>query len=450
MANEKQPKKRSFAGIIILIIFLLLLGGVGYLYYTAVKAPLELDDPYAMAAAAPMSAEERFTFSADGTAQIKMNKADFWNLVLTHAGDDFMDQLNQELSAYDLSLSGCAIRMSEEGVRLDLELYYKEIRLVAQLPCDLQFSGQHILLKPTNLKVGVISLPVKALLSAAKVEYDVILPVITEVTEVRFAQDAILLTGPVEEDIRSLIPSEEKIRKCAVFSQSQQTLADTLQTEDGVHKILTHLEKNPADIEKLYQNLFVLAEPDVTEAYLEDRMGLTERFLPGVDFDATAQPQAELIEEMNAKVLELEKFFTELVGDYNEKNFKLSGGQFIKKRKAFSAAQYGAGKYDALFELLDPESMFLILVDAQDGHIRKTSSFYRMADEKQEFTQPVDFNKTYILGLVFRSIDGEPYLMYESEIQGSNTYSRKIKLVPLTEEEASALQVEGKFGVWVG
>lgn len=454
MANEKQPKKRSRAGVVILIIFLLILlilaGGAGYLYYTAVKAPMEPDDPHALAAAAPMSAAERFTFSADGTAQIKFSKADFWNMVVTHAGGDFMDQLNEELSAYGLSVSGCAIQIGEEGIRLDLELYYKETRLVAQLPCDLKFTGQHISLKPTDLKVGVISLPVKALLSAAKLEYDMILPVITEVTEIQTAENVILLTGPVEDDIRSLIPDEEKLLQCSAYSPSQQMLSEVLLEEDGIHKIMTHLEQNPADIEALYQNLFILAEPKVTEKYLEERQGLTERFLPGADFDAAAQAQSDLNDDLFVKSTMLETFFTKLVGDYNEKNFKLSGGQFIKKKKAFTAVQYAAGKHDDLFENLNPEAMFLILVDAQDGHIRKTSSFNRMADEKQEFTQPVDFSKTYILGLVFRDIGGDPFLMYESEIQGSNTYSRKIKLVPLTEEEVSALQVEGKFGVWVG
>ena len=455
MATEKQPKKRSRAGVVILVIFLLILlmlaGGAGYLYYSVVKAPLEPDDPHALAAAAPMSAAERFEFSAaEGTAQIKFSKADFWNMVVTHAGDDFMDKLNEELSAYGLSLSGCAIDTSEEGVRLDMELYYKETRLVVRMPCDLKFTGQHISLKPTELKVGPISLTLKALLSTAKVEYDVILPVITEVTGIHFTRDAVLLTGPVEEDIRSLIPGEEKLLQCSAYSSSQQMLAEVLLEENGIYRILTHLEKNPADIEALYQNLFILAEPEVTEQYLEDRQGLTERFLPGTDFDAAAQAQSDLNDDLFVKSAMLENFFTELVGNYNDKNFKLSGGQFIKKKKVFNAAQYGAGKHDALFENLDPETMFLILVDAQDGHIRKTSSFYRMADEKQEFTQPVDFNKTYILGLVFRSIDGEPYLMYESEIQGTNTYSRKIKLVPLTEEEVSALQVEGKFGVWIG
>lgn len=47
---EKQPKRRSRAGIVLLILLLLLIGTAGFLYYNAVKAPLDLDDPQQMAA----------------------------------------------------------------------------------------------------------------------------------------------------------------------------------------------------------------------------------------------------------------------------------------------------------------------------------------------------------------------------------------------------------------
>lgn len=73
-----------------------------------------------------------------------------------------------------------------------------------------------------------------------------------------------------------------------------------------------------------------------------------------------------------------------------------------------------------------------------------------MADENQQFTQPVDFNKTYILGCVLRSVDGDPFLLYDKEIHEGTHYVRSITLRPLTEDDAAALQVPGKFGVWTG
>lgn len=214
--TEKRPGGCLLPMIVLLIILLLLGGTIGYLYYSVVKAPLELDDPQKMAASAPMSPEERFTFSADGTVQVRVDKADLWSVILAHAGNDFLDIINQEISAYGLSVSGCAIHLDEEGVRLDLEVYYKQTRLV----------------------------------------------------------------------------------------------------------------------------------------------------------------------------------------------------------------------------------------DAENGFIRKTSSLYRMVDAYQQYTREVDMNKTYILGLVFRGVNGEPFLMYEKEIQENNTYYREIVLHSLTEEEAAQLQVPDKFGVW--
>lgn len=449
--SEKQPKRRSHAGIVLLILLLLLIGAAGFLYYSVVKAPLALDDPQQMAASTPMSAGERFRFfSADRTVQVRMDAADLWSLILAHTGTDFQDIINAELSSYSLSLSGCAIHMDEDGLRLDLELFYRDIRLVAKVPCALEVSGRHITLTPTAVKLGAIPLPVGGLLSSLKLEYDLSLPVISEVTQISFIQDALLLTGPMEQDIRSLVPVNEKLYHTAVFCESLQPLADSLQSQAGFAALLDHLEQDPGSVEALYRELFTLAKPEDTTAYLDSRFGLTQRFFPGIDFSATAAKQTALTEQLTSLSRSLEQFFTDLVNDYNDKKFRLSDGEFLQKGKPFHAAEFGAGKYDALFELLDPDSFFLILVDVEDGFIRKTSSFYRMADENQQFTQSVDYNKTYILGCVLRSVDGDPFLLYEAEIRDDSSYVRSITLCPLTEEDVGALQVPGKFGVWTG
>ncbi len=446
--SENQSKPRSKGGIVVIILLLFLIAGAGWLYYSIAKAPLDLDDPQALAASAPMDVEERFRFTGDGSVQVKLDKADIWSLILAHTGEDLLDVLNQELSDYGLSVSGCAIRLGEAGLRLDLELYYGENRLVIKVPCDLQISGRTLLLQPTGVKLGIISLPVGSLLSKVKLEYDLDLPVISDVKQLHFLPDSICLTGSVMLDIRNQVSMDEKLCQAAVFSETFRSLANALQTQAGIDKILAHLEQNPGSVEELYRQLFILAGDKYTSAYLESRHGMTQRFLPGIDFSGLEEEQTAFDQELREKNLVLEQFFTNLVNDYNDKKFTLSDGTFILNWKPFDVVTYAAGKYDSLLEILNPESMFLILVDAEDGFIRKTSSFYRMADGNQQFTQEVDYNRTYILGCVLRSVDGEPFLMYESEVQNNNTYSRIIKLLPITEETVSQLQQAGKFGVW--
>ena len=67
---------------------------------------------------------------------------------------------------------------------------------------------------------------------------------------------------------------------------------------------------------------------------------------------------------------------------------------------------------------------------------------------KQAFTRSVDLEKSYVLGMLMDSVDGEPYLMYETEYSDNGLYHRAITQVKLTEEEAKALQIPGKIGVW--
>jgi len=446
---EKKPKKRSRAGIVVLILLLLLAGTVGYLYYSAVKAPLKLDDPQKLAASAPMSAAERFQFSAaDGTAQVKLDKTDLWNMILTHAGDDFLEKINQEVSSYGLTVSGCAIVLEQEQLRLDLELFYREIRLVAKVPCDLDISDGQILVRPTGLKIGVLPLPVGGLLSGVELEYDHRLPVLAEVTGVSVVPGSVLVSGLMEQDVRSLLPLGEELDQAVVFCKTMQPLVDALREETGFSNIMAYLEQHPGSVEALYRELFTLTQAEVAETYLEDRYGLTERFLPGIDFDAVAEEQKVQYKELNVLYITLKKFFTNAVNEYNEKRLSISDGQFIYEKEPFRAALFEYRKYGSVFEVLDPEPVFLIVVDARDGFIRKTSSFYRMVDENQQFTREVDLNKTYILGCVIRSVDGEPYLLYETELTVNDLYVRQITLQALTEDEVAALQEPGKIGVW--
>ncbi len=449
--TEKQPKRRSRVGLVLLIILLLLAGTVGFIYYSASKAPVAVDDPRQMADLKPMGAQERFRFfAADQSVQMKVGSADIWNFVLTHAGEDFLNIINEELSAYSLSVSGCGIQLDEKGPQLNLELFYEDIRVVAKVPCALEASGQHFTLRPAGIKVGVIPLPVSDLLSSVKIEFDLQLPVISSVTGISYENNAILINGTMKEDLRSLISPEQTMYRIALFNDSLQPLAEAVATEDGYAVLLSHLEQNPGDVESLYREMFVLAGSKLTDAYLDDRMDLTQRVLPGIDFSSLEAARTELSQQMDPRNAILDRFFTSVVSDYNGKVFKLSDGEFLKKLKPFHATNYGTGSYDEMFAVLNPDDFFLVLVDVEDGFIRKTPSFDRLADENQQFTQPVDFNKTYILGCVFRSVDGSPYLLYETETNVDNADYRNLTLQPLSEAEVSALQVPGKFGVWTG
>ena len=375
--SEQKSKKRGRGGIVALVILLILAGAVGYLYYTIAKAPFQPDDPKKLAASAPMDVQDRFRFSAaDGTAQVRLDKADLWTLILSNAGDDFLGKINRELSSYNVKVSGCAINLDEAGLRLDLELQYKDFRLLAQVPCQTSISNRHLKLTPTGVKLGVLPLPVGGLLSNVELEFDVTLPVIAEVTAVGYELGAVILVGPMEADVRALIPQSRNLYMDAVFAGELWPLAEALHTQAGYDLMLAGLEKNPGQVEDLYRKLFVLADPKDTDAYLESRMGLTERFFPAIDFSGVKTEQAELEAQQTVLARSLEQFFTKAVNDYNEKQFRLSDGKFLYKKKPFQAAQYGGAEFEPLFQLLDPESVFLVLVDAENGFIRKSFNLF--------------------------------------------------------------------------
>ena len=447
--TAKTRKKRSPVGIIFLVVLLILAGAAGYLYYTIVKAPLTLDDPEKMAASRPMDAQDRFAIVAeDKSVQVKLEAADFWTVILSQSEADVLEVLNRELSGYDLSVSGCAIAIDEAGLRLDLELFYQEIRLVARIPCNLEFTGNKITMTPAGVTLGQIPLPVEDMLPDIKLEFKVDVPVVDQVTDVSYVSGAVVLEGSVKEGIQEVIPSEDQIYRAVLFDTNMKSIADELFTDAGFSALTEKLQKNPGNVEDLYRQLFLLAGVEETAAYVESSCGLTQRFFPGIDLEVLNQDQLNQTEFIREQTLTLEKFFNKLVNEYNDKKFTLSKGQFTLKGKEFHAAKYGSGDFDSLFAYLNPEEVFLVLVNTEDSFIRNTSSFYRMAKEGLEFTKEVDYNKTYILGCVLRSVEGKPFLMYEKHIDREGGYSRGVKLIPLTEEQVSQMHQPDKIGVW--
>ena len=450
--NEKKSGRRSGA-VIVLVILLLIFGSIGYLAYSAVMAPLKLDDPQAMAASAPMSVGERFRFSAaDGTAQVKLDKADLWSFILDHEGDDFLDHINDELSSYALSVSGCGIQLNEKMLRVDLEVFYKNVRLVVKVPCDLEINDGHMVLKPTGVKLGVIPLPVSELLSDVKQEYDIVLPVVDDVSLNGFVKDGILVTGSVDQDIHNMVVMDETFERVILFSESMQNIVNLVKGEENWDHILRSFEEDPASAEAFYRGIFSLSDEIKRKEYLEDRDVLTQRFFPGLDLAGIKEARNDLIKELGEDIALLKEFFTDLFDDYNDKKFTLADGEFLLDGQPFHAGAYSEGKYGGLFEKLNPDPVFLVLVDAEDGYLRNTDPLKRMVDKKQQFTREVDLNKPYVLGCVIFADNGDAFLVYDADmhLEFMNAYIRSTILQPLTQEEVAALQVPGQFGVWAG
>ena len=454
MANNETKEKKSGCGsclLILLVFVLLIVGVVGFLAYTIVMGPLKLDDPKAMAASEPMSVGERFRFNAaDGTAQVKLDKGDIWSFILEHAGDDFLDAINDEISSYSLNVSGCGIQLDEDELQLNLEVFYQEkIRLVVKAPCDLEIKNGHIVMKPTGIKLGLIPLPVDSLLSGVEVEEDMVLPVIDDVNLAGFTKDAILVTGKVDQNIQDMVAMDETFDRVTLFSESLQNIVRLMDNEEEWKNILRSFEADPASAEVFYRGIFSLSDELKRKEYLEDMDGLTLRIFPGLDLVGVKESRNDLIKELGDEFALLKDFFTDLFDDYNDKKFTLADGVFLLEDQPFHAGLYSDGKYGGLFEKLNPDEVFLVLVDTADGYNRFTDPLKKITDKKQLFTQKVDFNKVYILGCVIFAENGDAFLVYDAEVHVEGKYYlRSTTLNPLTPEEVAALQVEGQFGVW--
>lgn len=456
-----QPKKapRSTArkaGIVFLVILLILAGCFAALYFTITTDDVIIDDPAAVAIQTPMDASSRFVFdAASETAQICMDKSDLWWLLLPEVEDDLLENANRELEPYQLRLTGYGLNITEDGIFVDLEAMFKSVRLPVHILTAPDFDAAGFSLTLAEAKLGPFTLPAESLLSAVDLRMDVDWPVITDVTDVTYRQDAVVLTGTVTQELFSCVQKACQTNAIGWFSTNLQETFRIAGTADGFREVLPGLEADPGSVETLYHDLFVMALVQELEEYMTATRNLPQRFFPGIDFDALERESDSLRSQWVYYDVMVDKLVTQVSQDFNDRRFSIKNGEFYLKKSIFNPLNYFTGEDDQkmhqLFNLIDPEKFQLILVGSVNGYAADSPALNKVCDKKQELTQELNRKSAYPVGCVFQGINEEYFLRYESmKISGSgNQTSKWLKTVPLTETEYHSLVQEGKIGVWI-
>ena len=456
-----QPKKASHPvlrciGIILLILVLIIGGSLGFLYYTCKTDTVTVDNPAALAAQAPMPASRRFVFDAAGeTAQITLEKSDLWWLLLPEMGENFLEDVNKELERYQLRVTGYGFNITDKGIIVDLEAMYQSIRLPVHILTALDFDASGFSLSLTKASLGPFRLPVADLLRSINAQVDVDWPVITDVTDTQYRQDAVLLTGTLTQDMFSCVQQACQNDAIGWFSTSHQDILRTAEADDGFRELLPGLEQDPGSIETLYHDLFIMAQVSEYEDYMTATRNLPYRFFPGIDHDGWEEENDAFRAKWVYYNVVVDKLVTQVSHDFNNRRFSLKNGAFYLKKSPFDVLSYftddTAQKIQQLFNIIDREKFHLVLVGSIDGYDVDSPVLNKVCDKKQQLTQDLDRKEAYPVGCVFQGLNGEYFLRYESmKISGSgNQVSKWLKTVPLSEAEYTALVQEGKIGVWI-
>lgn len=455
------PKKSAhpvLRGIcIFLLVILLIIGGsLGFLYYSLATDTVTMDDPAALAAQVPMPAARRFVFDAAGeTAQIRLDKSDLWWLLLPEMDENLLENVNRELESYRLSITGYGFNITEEGICIDVEAMYQSLRLPVHIQTSLDFDASGFSLTLSNAKLGPVPLPVADLLRTVDVRLDVDWPVITDITGVSCLQDTVVLTGTLTQDMLSCARDAGKNDTIGWFSASHQTFFRAAHAKDGFRELLPGLEKDPGSVETLYHDLFTMAEEYEYENFMEASRDLSHRFFPGIDYTAWKAENDSVRAEWTFYNEAADKLVTQISADFNSRRFKLKNGKFYLKNAEFDVLSYTTGdtaqEIRQLFDVIDREQVRLILVGSINGYNADSPALNKICDRNQQLTQELDRKEAYCVGCVFRGINGEYFLRYESmKLTGrENKMSKWLKTIPLSEADYASLFQEGLIGVWI-
>lgn len=439
-------------GILLLVILLI----IGILYYTITTDSVTIDDPASLAAQTPMPASQRFVFDATNeTAQIILDKSDLWWLLLPEMEANFLENANQKLESYGLTITGYGFNITKKGICVDLDAMYQSVRLPVHILTSLDFDASGFSLGLTSAKLGPIPLPAADLLSSVDGRIDVDWPVITDVTAVAYQPDTVILTGTLTQDMLSCVQKACQNDAIGWLSTSHQEIFRTARAADGFRQLLPGLEQDPGSIEALYHDLFTLSLVTDYEDYMKASRNLPHRFFPSIDY-ASLEKEADSVRSqwVYYNVL-VDKLVTQVSHDFNNRRFSLKNGEFYYKKSVFDVCNYFTDdtsiKIEQMFHMLDQDKFHLVLVGSINGYAVDSPVLNKICSKKQALTQELNRKAAYPVGCVFQGLNGEYFLRYESmKISGTgNQMSKWLKTVTLTEAEYNALIQEGKIGVWI-
>ena len=435
---------------------LILLGTLGLLYYSVTTDSVTVDDPAALAAHTPMAASRRFSFdAANETAQIRMEKSDLWWLLLPEMEENLLEDINQELEHYNLSILGYGLDITEKGLWIDVEAMYRSVRLPVHILTALNFDRSGVSLTLTKAKLGPVRLPAATLLKSVNVRIDADWPVVTDITDVSYQQDTVLLTGTLTRDMLSCVQDACKNDAIGWFSTSHQDIYRAARAPEGFKELLPGLQQNPGSIETLYHDLFTMASLFEYEDFMEATKELSHRFFPGIDYAVLETENNTVREEWTFYNDVADKLVTQVFKDYNNRRFRLKNGEFYLRNSEFDVLNYFTGdaakEIQQLFGVINPDRFQLIIVGSINGYTVKTPALNNICDSKQELTRELNRKEAYCIGCVFQGVNGTYFLRYESmRLSGrGNELSKWLKTVTLSEAEYDALVQHGKIGVWV-
>lgn len=455
-AKKSSNSALRIAGILFLSITLIIIGSLVALYFTITKGAATIDDPAALADQTPMPASSRFDFdTASETAQIRLDKSDLWWLALPEMDEDFLETANHELEPYQLHLNGYGLNITEDGIIIDLEAMYRSVRLPVHILTDLDFDASGFSLTLTKAKLGPLPLPTAGLLSSVNLQIDADWPVITDITEVSYHPDAVVLTGTVTQDMLSWVRESCQNDTIGWFSSPLQEVFRVARKEDGFRELLPGLEQDPGSVETLYYDLFILAEAHEYEAFMDTSRNLSHRFFPGIDYSGRDQEYKATQEQWMHYDSLVDQLVTQVSTDFNNRRFRLKDGEFYLGKSTFDVLNYitddSTQQIQELFNLIDPDKFQLILVGSINGYAVDSPALNKICDKSQPLTQKLDRKAAYPVGCVFQGLNGEYFLRYESmKLTGrDNKLSKWLKSIPITEAEYQSLIQEGQIGVWI-
>lgn len=443
-------------GITLLILLLVIGCSVCLLYFSITKDTVTIDDPVALAAQKPMSASQRFVFDAGNeSVQISLNKSDLWWLILPEMGENFLEDVNKELEKHQLSLTGYGLDITEDGVYIDVEATYQSIRIPVHILTDLEVDASGISVTLNKAKLGLISIPVKKLLSSVRVHIDIDWPVVTDIINVAYQQDAVLLTGTLTQDMLSCAQEGCSDDAIGWFSENHQAAFRAAREEDGYRTVLPGLETDPGSVESLYHELFTMAMEYEYDDFMTSSKNLAYRFFPEIDYDGLQQERDAYREQWAYYNSLVDKLVTDVSKDFNNRRFSLKNGEFYFRNTVFDVLSYftndTAVEMQQMFNIIDHEKFRLVIVGSINGYSVNSPILSSICGQNQQLTKELDRSKAYTVGCVFQGTNGQYFLRYESmKISGKNSQMSKwLKTVTLTETEYASLIQEGKIGVWV-
>lgn len=431
-----MEKKGSVGKSIITVFVVLILTVVvfvGYIFIRMATTKVEKDNIDEILNTQSLTLDERVTVNDDNNLNISLDKGDFYYVINSLYGDNYLDKAVEELAnSSGLKIESYRFDITKGEPTITVAGKYSGIRLVGGVVLKGEAKGDEVIFKVDKIKVAGMSIPASLFKALDNIEISLKLDtyVLKEISEIKGERENLVLTGPFNEELLKNLDPKQGYDKSFIYylSDYREVLDAGLVYSDDINQTKDIFLKGIKEkgFGKVIDDYFSVSFPASSNNLMKNKI-LGGRILSeykDVNFIEKYRPAATIADSGKQNVALLAdkayKYF-------NLKQLSIKDGKFYLDDKEFKYEDFiPEGWEDEFKKLLKGDTFKLVLIDDDNAFKGDVGPLSRHIDSKDSLSEDIDTSKKYTCGFICETSGGLKIIAYNVKSSGEIGFDSRV------------------------